>query len=188
MDNFIGEIKAFPYTFVPEYWFACNGQQVAIAQFQALYAVIGHNYDPDNNPNPQQYFYLPDLRGVVPIGATGPASSVGVGQTGGTESVTLNLSQAAVHNHSINTFKRTSGISALTNTPSATTYLSDGGSATVIPNLTVVTYSNATPTVNLGGQTIVPTNNPVVIPHENRMPFLPMQFGICYQGTFPPRP
>ncbi len=183
MDNFIGEIKAFPYMYVPEGWFACNGQQVAIAQYQGLFAVIGHSYE-TSNPNPNQYFYLPDLRGVVPIGATGSASSVDVGETGGTETVTLHMSDMPAHNHNVQAVKRSSA-TGLTNVPSGTTYLTDGSS--VAQNIPVFLYSNTPPPVtSLNPTVITPVGGNAA--HENRMPFLPMQFGICWDGVFPPRP
>jgi len=192
MDNYIGEIKAFPYNFVPEGWFACNGQQVAITQYQALFAVIGHNYDPSNNPNPQQIFYLPDLRGVVPMGAAGTTSSVAVGQTGGAESVTLNLNQIPKHNHNIQAeiFNHKGNPSQLTPQPSSTVYLTNTN-YTQPPTsptkfLSVFTYAKS---LGLQPAFLSPTALSSIggtEAHENRMPFLPLQFGICYEGTFPP--
>ena len=69
MDAYIGEIRLFPYTYSPEYWALCAGQQMLVAQYQALYAVIGNRYGGTAGQN----FNLPDLRGRTAIGAgTGP--------------------------------------------------------------------------------------------------------------------
>lgn len=191
MDNYIGEIKAFPYNFVPEYWFACNGQQLQIIQYQALFAVIGHFYDPTNNPNPQQYFYLPNLQGVVPVGATATGiNSVYVGQTGGTEAVTLNLGQIPAHNHKIQAeiFSHAGNLAQLAAQPGPQVYLTNATytiSSATTKAINVFTYANT-----LGKQqvTLNATTLSVVgssAAHENRMPFLPLQFGICWNGIFP---
>lgn len=192
MDNYVGEIKAFPYEFVPEYWLACNGMQLNIQQYAALFAVIGHNYDPSNNPNSQQYFYLPDLRGVVPVGATATGiNNVDVGETGGTETVTLNLNQIPEHNHNIQAeiFSHSGNPSQLTTQPSNTVYLTNANytQPPIAPTkfFTVFTYANS-----LGSQPafLSPTalsSYGGFSAHENRMPFLPLKFGICYNGTFP---
>lgn len=187
-DNYIGEIKAFPYvSYVPDGWLPCIGQQLAIMQYQALYAVIGHIYDPKSNPNPQQYFYLPDLRGVVPVGATGNASSVAVGQTGGAETVAItSQTQIPAHSHNVQAIKRGT-TTVLTNTPANNTYLTDG--ASVSQNIPIFLYSTQMPPQTIMSSVaigVAGVANPVA--HENRMPFLPMQFGICWSGVFPMRP
>lgn len=63
VEAFIGEIRLFAGTYAPAGWAFCNGQQIAIQQNQALYAVIGTTY----GGNAASYFNLPDLRGRVPV-------------------------------------------------------------------------------------------------------------------------
>ena len=41
MDAFIGEIRLFPYNFVPQDWAICDGTALNIQQNPALFSVIG---------------------------------------------------------------------------------------------------------------------------------------------------
>lgn len=195
MDNYIGEIKAFPYTFVPEGWLLCNGQSLPAGNnnnaqlYQLLYLVIGTNY----GGTPNQNFNLPNLMGVVPMGAAGSnaqPNNIAVGIAAGTESVTLNSSQTPQHSHNIKAFFRVAGKNMLTNIPSGNSYLTNGGSFSSTPNIPILTFSNSNnQSIALGSQTITPTTAVnTVVAHENRMPYLSLQWGICYQGTLPPRP
>ena len=66
MDQFIAEIRIFPWNFAPRGWADCNGQLVAISQNTALFALLGTTY----GGNGQTTFALPDLRAVAPNGLT----------------------------------------------------------------------------------------------------------------------
>jgi len=100
MNAFIGEIRAFPYTFVPEGWLPCDGSDVAINTYQALYAVIGQLY---RTPGSSQTFKLPNIQGRVVVGCDnrdGDFNTVGI--TGGSISVALtSLSQITPHTFGI---------------------------------------------------------------------------------------
>lgn len=63
MDPYIGQIQLFAFNFAPSGWLPCQGQQLQIAQNQALYALIGITY----GGNGSTYFNLPDLRGAEPV-------------------------------------------------------------------------------------------------------------------------
>jgi microcystin-dependent protein len=65
MEEFIGVIKMFAGTFAPQGWAFCHGQLLSTSQHQALFSLIGTLY----GGNGTSTFALPDLRGVVPIGA-----------------------------------------------------------------------------------------------------------------------
>jgi len=60
MDVFLGMIKAFPYTFTPEWWLPCDGRLLPITQNQALFSLISNKFGGDGKNN----FALPDLRGA----------------------------------------------------------------------------------------------------------------------------
>src|SRR5437667_3006666 len=96
----IGQIILVPYTFAPTGWAFCAGQLLPIAQNTALFSLIGTTY----GGNGQTTFGLPDLRGRVPISSgQGPGlASYTLGQTGGTENVTLTAAQLAAHTHAVN--------------------------------------------------------------------------------------
>ena len=63
MEAFLGEIKLFPYNFAPRGWIRCEGQQLAIQQYTALFALLGTQF----GGNGQTTFALPDMRGKEPV-------------------------------------------------------------------------------------------------------------------------
>src|SRR5690349_5123416 len=89
---FIGEIRMFGGNFAPVGWAFCNGALIPISENDALFNLIGTTYGGDG----QTTFALPDLQSRVPI-HVGPGFALG--QSGGTESVTLTVSQIPAHNH-----------------------------------------------------------------------------------------
>ncbi len=89
---FVGEIRLFAGNFAPAGWSFCNGAVVAIAENDALFALIGTIYGGDG----VNTFALPDLRGRVPLHQ---GNSFVIGQQAGTESVTLLPSQMPAHTH-----------------------------------------------------------------------------------------
>jgi microcystin-dependent protein len=67
MEPFIGEIRLFPYFYVPVGWAACDGQTLPINQNQALFALLGTTFGGDGKTT----FALPDLRGKAPFAGQG---------------------------------------------------------------------------------------------------------------------
>lgn len=96
-EAYIGEIRMFGGNFAISQWQMCNGQLIAIAQNQALFAIIGTYYGGNGTTN----FALPDFRGRVPIHqGTGPGQpNYVIGQSGGTSQVTLSVNNLPPHNH-----------------------------------------------------------------------------------------
>jgi microcystin-dependent protein len=84
---YVGEIRMFGGNFAPPNWAFCNGQQLSISQYQVLFTVIGTTY----GGNGQTTFNLPNLQGRlgVGMGQGGGLSNYVLGQTAGTETVTL---------------------------------------------------------------------------------------------------
>src|SRR5215472_10005321 len=89
---FIGEIRMFGGNFAPAGWAFCNGALLPISENDALFNLIGTTYGGDG----QSTFALPNLQSRVPI-HVGPGFALG--QSGGTESVTLTTSQIPAHSH-----------------------------------------------------------------------------------------
>lgn len=58
MDQIIGQIQQFAFTYAPQDWALCHGQVMRVADNQALYALLGTTYGGDYNNT----FNLPDLR------------------------------------------------------------------------------------------------------------------------------
>src|SRR4051794_18209401 len=98
MDPYIGEIRSFGFPFAPRNWALCNGQTMPIAQYQALFAILGTTY----GGNGQTTFQLPNLQGQVPMhwGSQGGFTTT-IGQVQGTSTVTLTPQQIPSHNHTI---------------------------------------------------------------------------------------
>ncbi len=99
MEPYIGQIQAFGFNFAPVGWAQCNGQLLPIAQYQALFSLLGTTYGGDG----QTTFALPDLRGrsIVHYGSGPGLSPVQLGQNGGHETVTLTINQLPSHNHAV---------------------------------------------------------------------------------------
>src|SRR5438132_8790040 len=100
MDPFVAEIRIFPFNFAPKGWAFCDGQILPISQNTALFSLLGTNYGGDGKSN----FALPDLQGSAPLHpGQGPGLSLhDLGETGGSQAVTLIDSEMPVHSHTLN--------------------------------------------------------------------------------------
>ena len=93
-ENFLGEIALFAGNFAPGGWAFAEGQILQIAQFQALFSLLGTQFGGDG----RRTFALPDLRGRVPVGV---ALVLPVGGTFGAETASLGIGQLPSHTHQI---------------------------------------------------------------------------------------
>src|ERR1051326_8092144 len=116
-DTFIGEIRAFSFSFAPNGWAQCNGQLLPIQQNTALFSLLGTTY----GGNGVQNFALPDLRGRIAL-STSPQSPQG--QVQGTEAVALTVAQVPAHTHVVNAANN--GTANATNVPGPTVILGSG--------------------------------------------------------------
>lgn len=166
---FIGEIKLVSFNFAPRNWALCNGQQLPIAQNQALFSLLGTTY----GGNGITTFQLPDLRGRVPMHAgTLGQESFSQGEALGTESVTLTAAQMPLHTHTVMA-SATGGQSHAANN--------------VLATASQPLYGNATGAVSLNSQSVSATGNTTPQPHTNLQPYLTINFVIALQGLFPSR-
>ena len=62
-DQFVAEIRIFPFNFAPKGWAFCNGQLLPISQNTALFSLLGTTYGGDGKST----FALPDLQGSTPM-------------------------------------------------------------------------------------------------------------------------
>jgi microcystin-dependent protein len=170
-DQFLAEIRIFPMNFAPYGWQLCNGQILAISQFAALFSLIGTYYGGNGTSN----FQLPNLQANVALGAgNGPGlSSYVIGEVGGVPNVTLKVSEMASHPHSFSA------------DPVAKKELSTVNGATPAGSTLGNFYSTVAPTINMNGAMLANAGNGQ--PHENRQPYLAMNFCIALQGLFPSR-
>ena len=172
MDPFVAEIRIFPFNFAPRGWAFCDGQLLPISQNTALFSLLGTTY----GGNGQSNFALPDMQGNAPMHpGQGPGLSLhDLGETGGSDTVSLLQSEMPLHNHTLR------GNNTLGDIPSP------AGNA-------LARYANAyqqdttTPAnqVLMAQQGLPPAGGDQ--PHNNLQPYLTLNFCIAMQGVFPPR-
>jgi microcystin-dependent protein len=162
---YVGEIRLVGFTFAPVGWEFCQGQLLAISEYDVLFNLLGTTYGGDG----VQTFGLPDLRGRAPlhIGTGGGATYV-QGQLAGTEFVTLTAAQIPSHTHAMQASTQL-GSSA---SPSGGYFASLANHYTTTGSFTSAPLLTA---ANSGGNQ----------PHENRMPYLTMNYIISLYGVYP---
>jgi len=175
-DQFVAEIRIFPFNFPPTGWAFCDGQLMPLSQNTALFSLLGTTYGGDGKST----FALPDLQGSVPIqpGQGQGLSLYDLGQVGGTETVTLLQTEMPFHSHNVGMANASNGDSL---TPVNCTWAqapSGRGSLFV--------YHPGPPTAKVLATSILPTGGS--LPHTNMQPYLTLNFCIALQGIFPQRP
>ncbi len=167
MEPFLGMITPFGFNFAPRGWAKCEGQLLPISANSALFSLLGTTYGGDGRTT----FGLPDLRGRAAIGfGNGPGlSNYAIGQKGGAEHVTLNTTQIPSHNHSANVVAE----EADNNKPSGNSLAASQIYRTQAPDAVL----NAATIGNTGGSQ----------QHENRQPYLAINWCIALVGVFPSR-
>lgn len=193
MDAFIGEIRIFPFSFIPQGWLACNGGEYGVGQQTALYSIIGNTW----GGTPNQTFKVPNLAGFCVMGqGTGPGLSPRSwgATTVGAETATLTPAQLPTHTHTL-TIQGAVPAKALVNTTATPTASQSWLARPVQPNSTganaVPAYTKViTPNSYLHPSTIAPAcggAGGAASPHENRQPYLTMVFAINVDGVYPVR-
>ncbi len=172
MDPFVAEIRIMPTNFPPTGWAFCNGQLLPLSQNTALFSLLGTFYGGNGKSN----FALPDLQGRAPMHpGQGPGLSLrDLGETGGSQTVTLLASEIPVHNHALMATNNPGDI----NHPTGNALSRSTGAS--------VYSATASPPVQLGVQTLGVSGGS--LPHSNLQPLLTLNFIIALQGVFPPRP
>src|ERR1700761_6701107 len=98
---YVGQLllAAFGLPSIARTYVACNGQQIEIAQNQALFSLLGTTFGGDGRTN----FLLPNLQGRTPVGEGSNGGDTMIwGQKGGEETHTLNVNEVPRHNHALN--------------------------------------------------------------------------------------
>jgi microcystin-dependent protein len=189
MNPYLGMIILFGGNFAINGWQLCNGQLLSISSNAALFSIIGTFY----GGNGTSTFGLPDFRGRVPIHqGTGPGlNSYVVGESGGTQTVNILISNLPLHSHSasLSVTVSASVAAATANVPSVGTStlgapvdpysgdpinLYNGGAPGVALN-TLGTASGITGVTGSG------------LPISILQPYLTVTFLIALTGIFPTR-
>jgi microcystin-dependent protein len=168
-DPFVAEIRIFPFNFAPKGWAMCNGQLLPISQNTALFSLLGTVYGGDGKST----FALPNL---IASGAIHPGQGPGLslydlGETGGSETVTLLQSEIPSHSHGA----RGSGDDDDATLPGGNAY-----------GQLSVAYGPAANLQGMAPEALAPAGGDQ--PHNNLQPYLTLNFCIAMQGVFPARP
>lgn len=189
MDGFVGEIRAFPFPFVPQFWLLCDGKlyNARNSDFYKLYLVINTRFGGDNQ---DETFNVPDLQGRVPIGAgqIPGGDNYYLGRNGGETDVTLYTGQMPPHTHTAYGLVTTDTASAPlkeVSVPNSSCYPSN-------------IYEVPPPTVKRQGNFYTPVPVPTALhtktlsyfdgaggSHSNMQPYLVTTWCICYEGAWP---
>jgi microcystin-dependent protein len=169
-DPFVAEIRIFPFNFAPRGWAWCDGQLLPLSQNTALFSLLGTTYGGNGKSN----FALPDLQGRAPMHpGQGPGLSLhDLGETGGSETVTLLESEIPIHNHTW----RASASDGTDQSP-AGSYLASG--------IGIAAFAIPGALTQLADVALAPAGGDQ--PHNNLQPYLTFYFNIALQGVFPPR-
>lgn len=172
-EPFIAEIRIFAGNFAPRSWAFCNGQLLPISQNTALFSLIGTIYGGDGRTTTA----LPNLQGRAPMHpGRGPGLTPRtVGERQGVRDVALAEAQMPNHNHTLRALSSEFGEepgpggNSFARSVGAMTYQTDASSNLVDMD------PDALPSA--GGSS----------PHNNRQPFLGLNFIIALQGLYPSR-
>lgn len=171
---FLGEIRPWAITFAPKGWAFCAGQLLPISQNSALFSLLGTLYGGNGTSN----FQLPDLRGRVPLkyGQSIAGDSYDIGETGGEETVTLTALEMPTHTHTFAGTADRAGRSAPAD--KAALGADVRGESFYSPDnasLTPINPGTLAPFIGDGGA------------HENRQPYVAINWCIALAGIYPAR-
>ena len=171
-DQFVAEIRIFPFNFPPTGWAFCDGQLMPISQNTALFSLLGTVYGGDGKST----FSLPGLQGNA---AMQPGQGQGLslrdlGEQGGSESVTLLTSEIPLHTHTLMAAPDPANVQI----PTATVCLTRAAGGNAYSNNTNGLVQMAPQALSTAGGSL---------PHNNMQPYLTLNFCIALQGIFPPR-
>lgn len=171
IEPFIGQIILVAFNYEPQGWAFCDGRTLQIAQYNALYSLLGTTY----GGNGTTTFALPDLRGRVAVGiGQRPGSSIyPIGTQGGTENNTLTVAQLPAHNHTVNAVA-TDGNNAIP------TGALPANTKTLDPE-----YSNGTGNTTMRTTMIGFTGSGQSV--QNMQPYISLNYIIALEGIYPSR-
>jgi microcystin-dependent protein len=173
-DPFVAEIRIFGFQFAPKGWALCDGQILPLSQNTALFSLLGTFYGGDGKST----FALPNLQGSAAVnqGQSTTGTQYFIGEIGGSETVTLLVSEMPLHTHTMRDHDLDLGE---LNAPSPAGNRVLAQSA----NSAIFTASANLNQMDFQGLPAAGGN----LPHNNMMPYLTLNFCIALQGVFPPR-
>lgn len=175
-EPFIGQITHYGFDYPPYQWALCNGATLLVQQNTALFALIANRYGGNGTTN----YMLPNFAGQAVCGpGTGPGLSPrDIGDVFGSDTVALGIAEMPRHTHDVNFYAQ--------NQASKRTAMPANGSLLTVPqiNTTAPFVAGTTPSnTSLSPQMLQPAGSSQ--PHENRQPYLSVNFSIALYGVFP---
>lgn len=201
----IGGMCAFGGNFSIRGWAFADGQILPISSYTAVFSLMGTTFGGDGRTT----FGLPDLRGRAAIGVgNGPGlSTTSWGEKRGSEFVTLTVAQMPSHTHTANTtVSLTIDPSDVTVTSTLNAHQAVGTSTAPSANVLAqnngsFVYSATAPDVAMASAAISASANATVSAtatttlgnsggsssHDNRMPYLTVNWLVALEGLYPSR-
>ncbi|MCC8443567.1 MULTISPECIES: phage tail protein [Xanthomonas] len=173
-EPYLGEIQLFGFDYNPYGWALCNGATLPITQNSALYSLLGVAY----GGNGSSTFQLPNFSARAGCGQ-GPGPGLTphtLGNTFGSAGVSLQSMQMPMHQHGVNALSQPDPAKK-TGTPASGVALSSLNSTSERPFLAVAPDKQFSPTM------LLPAGNGTA--HENRQPYLALNFCIALSGDYP---
>lgn len=172
-EPFIGEIQLFGFNFAPNGWAFCNGATLAIRQNTALFSLLGIQYGGDGTTT----FQLPNFtnRAGCQQGNGAGLTPRTIGEPFGENGVTLSVNEMPAHSHSFTVYNQTDP-GKRSSSPSA-------GNSLTPPGLSGPYATAGQPNAAFTPTMIQPAGNSQQ--HENRQPYLALNYSIALQGVFP---
>jgi microcystin-dependent protein len=174
-DQYLGEIRTFPFNFAPEGWALCQGQLLSISQNSALFSLLGTQFGGNGTSN----FGLPNLQGNVAVNAGNGAGLTPyvIGESAGSATVTLITNEIPAHSHVLVAQNGT----GTSDSPADNLFAEPELSGRYPANM----YSTAPPTAPMASSVL--QNSGGNVPHNNLMPYLVINFSIALVGIYPSR-
>lgn len=165
MEPFIGEISCGGWNFCPVGWADCDGTLLPIAQYEALFTLIGTTYGGDG----QVTFALPNIKGrtLVHQGQGPGLTNRVMGESAGAETAAVSTAQMPAHSHSLAAHTGSEKSASPTNR---------------VPGIAPAYTSSAANTAFAGG-TVGSSGG--AQPHNNLQPYLTVKCCIAYEGIYP---
>lgn len=177
-DYYVGEIRIFPRNLngLNTDFIICDGHLLSISTYQILFALLGTTWGGDGVST----FGIPNLVNTIPIGqgqGTGLTNRV-IGQTVGSNSVTLTTAQLPNHTHAYNATTQ----AANADSPAGTVLAEGAGGYNIYVPQTTAGIVNTPLSPEAIGVTI-PTA--AATSHENMAPTIALAYFIATTGLYP---
>lgn len=185
-EPFIGEIRLMPYAYAPRFWTWCEGQLLQIHSNVSLYSILSTTYGGDGYTT----MGVPDLKTRAPMH---PGRGIALtprylGERAGVENVKLDAQQMPAHTHKVQVVKggpgdtKSDSSSPSKNRMSSKLHDVDGsiGAAKAY-----VKEPNPIEVTEMANSCLAPYGRS--LGHENRQPFLAVNFCIALNGLYPSR-